>query len=320
MTLYDVFSGNSVKSVLLSCSRDVVSDNPSLLKFRNCCIFLQYLFGLHNSLVYGDYFHSAKTTPLAAVDVNAPVTSAKVSAIDVTKSIIMQRFGNAVQKAGQRFKDYVSDVLGGNVSPDYHEPKWIVGNTFLLGANEIENTADKQGNVVQNIRTTADNWVYETEIGMQSVILGLFFFNTPSVYSRAIFRENMQVDRFDFFNPRLQNIGDQPVYCFELSYVSRIDQYFGYQTRNADMKQRFSILRGGFVGSLPSWAFSIDDSYDFYSLNHVDSEYIRDVPCNFDRFYSSLTGLTLANRFHMIFKFSNNCHAARNMQITPTIL
>lgn len=320
MTLYDVFSGNSVKSVLLACSRGVVSDDDSFSKFRDCCIFLQYLFGLHNSLVYGDYFHSAKTTPLAAVDVNAPVTSSKVSAIDVTKSIIMQRFGNAVQKAGQRFKDYVGDILGGSVSPDFHEPKWIVGNTFLLGANEIENTAENQGNVVQNIRTTADNWVYETEFGMQSIILGLFFFNSPSVYSRAIFRENMQVDRFDFFNPRLQNIGDQPVYGFELSYASRIDSYFGYQTRNADMKQRFSIVRGGFVGSLPSWAFSIDDSSGMYSLNHVDSEYIRDVPCNFDRFYSSLTGLTLANRFHMIFKFSNNCHASRNMQITPTIL
>lgn len=318
-TLYDVFSGHNV-SLVLSMLNASVTNSDYLLRFQKSCIFLQYLFGIHNSLVYGDYFHSAKTTPLAAVDVNAPVTSAKVSAIDVTKSIVMQRFGNAVQKAGQRFKEYVGAVLGGSVSPDYHEPKWIVGNTFLLGANEIENTSNDQGNVVQNIRTSADNWVYETEFGMQSIVLGLFYFNTPSVYSRAIFRENMQLDRFDFFNPRLQNIGDQPVYGFELSHSSHIDDNFGYQTRNADMKQRFSISRGGFVGSLPSWAFSIDDSSDMHKLNHIDSEYIRDVPCNFDRFYSRLSGLTLANRFHMIFKFTNDCRASRNMQITPTIL
>lgn len=318
-TLYDVFSGYNVGKAISELMNPVTSPSE-LSHFQKCCIFLQYLFGLHNSLVYGDYFHGAKTSPLAAVDVNAPVTAAKVSAIDVTKSIVMQRFGNAVQKAGQRFKDYVGDILGGSVSPDYHEPKWIVGNTFLLGANEIENTADKQGNVVQNIRTSADNWVYETEFGMQSIVLGLFFFNTPSVYSRAIFRENMQVDRFDFFNPRLQNIGDQPVFRYELSYAAGTDLNFAYQTRNADMKQRFSIARGGFIGSLPAWSFSIDEKSAVNADRFIDSDFIRDIPSNFDRFYGKLSGLTLANRFHMIFKFSNNCHAARNMQITPTIL
>ena len=318
-TLYDVFSGKMLDGVIEVLGTKV--DTPAQLEyFMYACIYMQYLFGTHNSLVYGDYFHAAKATPLAAVDVNSPVVSEKVSAIDVTKSIVMQRFGNAVQKAGQRFKDYVGAVLGGNVSPDYHEPKWIVGNTFLLGANEIENTANNQGNVVQNIRTSADNWVYETEFGMQSIVLGLFYFNTPSVYSRALFRENLQADRFDYFNPRLQNIGDQPVYSIENSYNPSADSVFGYQTRNADMKQRFSIARGGFIGSLPSWAFIIDSDNDRRKLAPINSDYIRDVPSDFDRFYSSLTGFTLANRFHMIFKFSNECHAARNMQITPTIL
>lgn len=318
-TLYDVFSGYNV-GIVISELMTPVTSSTELLHFQKCCIFLQYLFGLHNSLVYGDYFHGAKTSPLAVVDVNSPVAGNRVSAIDVTKSIVMQRFGNAVQKAGQRFKDYVGAILGGSVSPDYHEPKWIVGNTFLLGANEIENTAEKQGDVVQNIRTSADNWVYETEFGMQSVVLGLFFFNTPSVYSRAIFRENMQVDRFDFFNPRLQNIGDQPVFRYELTHAAATDANFAYQTRNADMKQRFSIARGGFIGSLPAWSFSIDEKSTANANAFIDSDFIRDVPSSFDRFYSSLTGLTLANRFHMIFKFSNECHAARNMQITPTIL
>lgn len=318
-TLYDVFSGKVLDNVFEVLGTQV-DTTVQLNYFMFACIFMQYLFGIHNSLVYGDYFHAAKTTPLAAVDINAPVTGTHVSAIDVTKSIVMQRFGNAVQKAGQRFKDYVGSVLGGNVSPDYHEPKWIVGNTFLLGANEIENTANDQGNVVQNIRTSADNWVYETEFGMQSIVLGLFFFNTPSVYSRALFRENLQVDRFDFFNPRLQNIGDQPVYGIENSSAVSFDSVFGYQTRNADMKQRFSIARGGFISALPAWSFIIDADNDRRKLSPINSDYIRDVPSDFDRFYSSLQGLTLANRFHMIFKFSNECHAARNMQITPTIL
>lgn len=315
-TMYDIFSGCCVKRVIDFVSQTLTAANHN--RFISACVYLQYLFGIHNSLVYGDYFHAAKTTPLAAVDVNSPVTDSKVSAINVTKSIVMQRFGNAVQKAGQRFKDYVGDILGGNVSPDYHEPKWIVGNTFLLGANEIENTANDQGNVVQNIRTSADNWVYETEFGMQSVVLGLFFFNSPSVYSLATFRENFQVDRFDFFNPRLQNIGDQPVLQCELHHSPTFSGVFGYQTRNADMKQRFSIARGGFIGSLPAWSFVIDEDNPFIST--INSDYIRDFSGSFDRFYSRLTGFTLANRFHMIFKFSNECHASRNMQITPTIL
>ena len=118
--LYDVFSGHNINLMFSLLSKEFALENLQNhhYVFDFCINFLT----ARQSLVFGDYFHAAKTTPLAAVDVNAPVVSSKVSAIDMTKSIIMQRFGNAVQKAGQRFADYVKDVIGGRVSPDYHEP------------------------------------------------------------------------------------------------------------------------------------------------------------------------------------------------------
>ena len=87
----------------------------------------------------------------------------------------------------------------------------------------------------------------------------------------------------------------------------------------------FSII---FVGefcvtiysSLPSWAFVTDNSDGNPSGSNIDPDYIRSSPSEFDRFYKSLTGYSLATYFHFITFNTNIVAPYRQMVYAPEIL
>lgn len=321
--LYDVFSWHNLKMMLSYTSHAMggqngLADDSSALVLD----FLSLIFRLRNSLKFGDYYVGARKTPLALGDVTAPVVNNKVSAIDTTKSIVMQRFLNAVNKVGQQLQEYTRQLLGGNLPPDVRLPKQISHEVEQVSGDEIENTAENQGAIVQNIRNYGGKYIFETSFSCPAIVVGILYFDASRVYSRNLARWFMQVDRFDMFNPYLQTIGDQPVYRAELdSRYPFSSVNFAYQTRNNDMKQLINICSGGFVEDLPSWAFVCDNDTSGSSTPiNISSEFIRSQSSEFDRFFSALSGQTLSKYFHFIVKMDINVVAKRSMLRTPSIL
>lgn len=275
---------------------------------------IHYLFGLRQSLRFGDYFTDSRTRPYAPGVMDAPVVGHKVSAIDITKSVVMQRYLNAVVKLGNNFGDYLRGIFGTTPSPDYHFPKFIASSEVAVDGFEVANTSSQQqGLMVTNLKTSADKYEFEVSVDMPCIILGLSSFSVPRVYSQTCNRFFFHNDRFDDFNPMLQYIGDQDIRSIELSSCTnregQADGVFAYASRNAEYKQSYSVASGGFIDMLPSWAFLSDSLFQGYfvpdTLIPQSPEFIRAKDYEFDRFFEVQTGLSLGHKFHFILRYNN---------------
>ena len=285
-----------------------------------------YLFSFNRVLKFGDYFTASRTQPLGADvngQMNAPVVGNEVAAIDMSKSIVMQRFLNNVVKLGNDFGEYLRGIFGREPSPDYHFPKFIAHQEFDVSGFEVANSTEKgQGNMITNLKSGDDKYAFEVTVDMPCIILGISNFNCPRLYGNARPRFLFHKDRFDMFNPMLQYIGDQPVNRGELNTDSTYNEVFGYNSRNAEYKQNFSIASGGFIYNLPSWTFLTDFGPDYGAVptNHQSAEFLRVYPFEFDRFFSALSGNSLAQSFHFIVVYNNKVMASRPMAVNPSIL
>lgn len=286
-----------------------------------------YLFSFNRVLKFGDYFTSSRTQPLgtdANGEMNAPVVGEKVAAIDMSKSIVMQRFLNNVVKLGNDFGEYLRGIFGREPSPDYHFPKFIAHQEFDVSGFEIANSTETgQGSMVTNLKSGNDKYAFEVTVDMPCILLGISNFNCPRLYGNARPRFLFHKDRFDMFNPMLQYIGDQPVHRIELNTDSEGEsEVFGYNSRNSEYKQSFSVASGGFLYELPSWTFVADFGPDYAAIpsQHQGPEFIRVYPFEFDRFFATLSGLSLSQAFHFIVVYNNKVMASRPMAVNPSIL
>lgn len=317
---YDFLSSHYLNPVVSEfCENSFTSSKA--LAFYNLCY---YLFGVRESLKFGDYFTDCRTRPYALGTFDAPVVANGVSAIDMTKSIVMQRFANSVIKLRGDFSDYLKGIFGTLPSPDYHFPKYISHSEFDVSSFEVANTADTTGQLVTNLQSSEDNFAFEVDIDMPCIILSCCYISVPRSYMQTKDRFYFHKDRFDMFNPMLQYLGDQPVYQRERTDMAKNSDIFGYQSRNGEYKQRYNVLSGAFMDILTSWVFCTDNVYGAQpdpALALVQSpEFIRSHEYEFDRYFSALAGPSLGHRFHFILVFNNDCQSLRPMEISPGIL
>lgn len=288
--------------------------------------YLAAIFGHRESLRFGDYFTDSRTRPLALGDDSIEVSdSNNVSVVDVSKKIVFQRFRNAVVKLGNNFGDYLRGIFGTSPSPDYHFPKFIAHQDFVIGGFEVaNNTSDGQGDLVTNLNTRDDTFAFEVEVDMPCVLIGISYFSVPRVYMQTKDRQFFHRDRYDMFNPMLQYIGDQIVYNHERTDYRPNDEIFGYQSRNNEYKQRYSVVSGAFATKLPAWTFvadSVTNPVDYVAVSNTQSpDFIRAHDYEFNRFFAALSGYSLANSFHFIVVYNNKCMSTRPMEVNPNIL
>lgn len=299
-------------------------------QFYGSVNYLQNLFGIRRSLRYLDYFTGSKVRPLAVGDTSVQVNTSTVSAVDVTRSIQMQRFLNFVNRTGRKFEEYVGKLTGVFVKPDFHNPQYLAHTVDNLYNSRVENTSDAQMSLPNSVTSTfvgdSRNFAFEFESDRPSIILGLVSFDIVRAYGDSIDRDAFHLDRYDYFNPFLQHIGDQPIYgCeFDTSRPLSMSEYFGYQTRHSEYKQIYNRADSGFVdGSLPSWAYVNDVSNQSArgtDVLTISPENIRSFPEELDNFYISLDGISLSKYFHFIVDFYNIVEAKRPMIASPNIL
>lgn len=319
---YDYTSKRYMFEVLNVFKEDNFTDSSWNLLYD----YLYAIFGHRESLRFGDYFTDSRTRPLAVGSDSIQVSQDNsVSVIDVSKSIVYQRFRNAVVKLGNNIGDYLRGIFGSDPSPDYHVPKFISHQDFDISGFEVANqTSDGQGDLVTNLSSRDDTFAFEVQVDMPCVLIGISYFSLPRVYMQTKDRHFFHRDRYDMFNPMLQYIGDQIVYNHERTDLRPNDEIFGYQSRNNEYKQRYSVVSGGFATKLPAWTFVADSLFnpvdDVFLPNTQSPDFIRAHDYEFNRFFASLSGYSLANSFHFIVVYNNKCMSNRPMEINPNIL
>lgn len=295
----------------------------------NAVRFFLNLFSFQNSLRYGDYFLGAKPEPLAVGDISAPVYNSEVSAIDITRSIQMQRLMNRVNIVGSKIGNFISGILGVSVPEAPKDvPVFISHESFNVDGFETNNTSDAQLDpdvdvtITSHLRSKQSNFAFEVSINEPCYIIGVSTYFMKRVYSRTIDRFAFHHDRYDDFIPDMQYIGDQEIFSAELDGAKGSKLIpFAYTLRYMEYKQRYSYASGGFIERLPSWSFITDNNDgNPFTTGGIDPSYIRSSSSEFDRFYKSLSGYSLGNYFHFIVAYTNDCSPLRKMEFTPQIL
>lgn len=302
----------------------VFQPNASPVASYSELFYLRSIFDIHNCLKYGDYFTGAHTRPLAVGDVTAPVIGDKVSAIDITKAISYQRFLNVVVKLKNELKDYLGTIFGTLPAPDYHESKLISHSEGSVDGFEVANTtSDNPGNLTSLLHNVKEQFEFELEIDQCGVALGVISFVASRAYSMTSDRQIHIADRYDMFNPMLQNIGDQPILSIEKSGYFGVP--FAYHSRFMEYKQRFNVASGAFVDKLRSYCIISDNLFEPSNALEVLAQnltpaYIRLTPREFDRFFVRNGSWSYGNNYHFICEFDNQSDDVREADYSPSIL
>lgn len=289
-------------------------------------VFSTLMFLKRRSLRYGDYFTASRVNMLAVNDdlwIN--VVDGKVSPVETTQNLLMQRFLNAGNYIGQGFLPYFASMHGVTPSDTGTKPRYIAHRKTVIDNQITNNTGDNQGAQTTNFVALSNKNGFDVFIDDYGVILNLVSFDVMPVYTSGIDATFRLSDRFDYFNPMLQNIGDQSIRVSEIFGDPRLtNEVFGYTMRNGEYKQKVSRAHGAASRLLPGEngmpGTIMTYPLDRYETVHISPEFIRDKPIYLDNVISKMTGISPGEYFHFVISCENQVQAARKMQIAPPVL
>lgn len=324
-TPYDWLSSHYFSEALrflflgLAAHETLASVQPAL----SALMYLRSIFDLHNCIKYGDYFTGSHTRPLAIGDISAPVVGNSVSAIDMTKALLYQKFLNVVVKLKNDISDYLKTIFGTLPAPDYHEAKFVSHSEGQVSGFEVANTADDQGNLCSLLHDVNENFEFDLQCNQAGVCLGILSFVSSRAYCMTSDRQCHYADRYDMFNPMLQGLGDQSILSVEKSGLHPVP--FAYQSRYGELKQRTNYASGAFIDKLRSYCIISDSPYIDSNCLEVLSPtlspvYIRLLPTEFNRFIKQSGSWSYGNDYHFIVEVDNDVDDVLEMEYAPNTL
>jgi len=214
---------------------------------------------------------------------------------------------NALRLAFQIQRIYEKDARGGSryveilkshfgvISPDARQqrPEFLGGGSQPLGIQQVPQTAGTTdgsslgvGNVSAFSYTAHSAKGFTKSFTEHGFILGLCVVRWKPIYAQGIARFWNRLERFDYYDPSLAHIGEQPVYKTELmAGIANLitADVFGYQEAWADYRYNPARVSGLFrpyvTGSLGIWNYA-DDYTAEMSLNQA---FVEVDPTTIDR-------------------------------------
>lgn len=188
---------------------------------------------------------------------------------DLRTALALQRWLERNARGGTRYVEYIFAHFG-VVSPDarLQRAEFIGGNVTPIQISEV----------LQTSATTSDSTplgvpagsaysaginqpirYHAREHGILMCVTSLMFDN---VYSSGADRDTFKFDRFDYFTPSFQNIGEQAIYKRELGPTSNNEEVFGYAPRYEEYRVAHNRVHGDMRTSLDFWhlARGFDDA------------------------------------------------------------
>jgi hypothetical protein len=136
-------------------------------------------------------------------------------------------------------------------------------------------------------------------------IMGLMTVMPKSAYQQGVPKLWKKFDKFDYFWPAFQSIGEQPIYNEEVYFDStdgQNDDVFGYTPRYAEYKYINSSVHGEFRTTLNFWhmgrIFNSRPSLnqDFIEMDNTDVERVFAVNQDAENLYVYLHNQIMATR------------------------
>ena len=195
----------------------------------------------------------------------ADLSSAFATSVnDVRMAFQLQRIQERLARNGVRFVEYIvgsfgvrapdarlqrAEYLGGGKSPI------LVSEVLQTGASQ-ENSP--QGNVSGHGFGAMRTPKFTKSFVEHGIVIGLVCVMPRATYSQGLHRHDFaNRTRFDFLQPELAHLGEQPVYNKEIYLTGGAadDEEFSYQPRYEDFRRDLSTVAGDFRTNMQAWYF-----------------------------------------------------------------
>lgn len=238
-------------------------------------------------------------------------------------SIATQQYYESLARSGSRLEEQISTFFG-VTNPDarVQHPEYLGGNRIQINVHEVTNTAQSETDFLGDIgaqSVTADSHDdFVKSFTEHGILMCIGVARYDHVYSQGMPKLFTRHNKFDFYNPLFANIGEQPIYDFELyaKGASKINPtVFGYNEawvhyRTAQNRVSGELRPNG-DGNLTHWTAA--DNYA--SKPTLSTEWLKEDTSNIDRVLA--VSHTLANQIFGDFFFNTKWTRCMPMYSVP---
>ncbi len=276
------------------------------------------------------FFQNAEAAPLAPKNlwaISSPDSKFDSTfGIDVNAlrlSIATQQYYEALARSGSRLEEQISTFFG-VTNPDarVQHPEYLGGNRIQINVHEVTNTAQSETDFLGDIgaqSVTADSHDdFVKSFTEHGILMCIGVARYDHIYSQGMPKMFTRHNKFDFYNPLFANIGEQPIYDFEL-YAKNSDTnkptIFGYNEawvhyRTAQNRVSGELRPNG-EGNLTHWTAA--DNYA--SKPTLSTEWLKEDTTNIDRVLA--VSHTVANQIFGDFYFNTKWTRCLPMYSVP---
>lgn len=218
------------------------------------------------------------------IDPNGTLHSA-IPFAAIRQATALQRFLERSAQGGNRYAELLLAHFGVRSSDaSLQRPQYLGGGVVPINVSPVEQNSgttenSPQGNLAgKGVGVGSIYMNKPTMFTEHGWLLGLAFIRPDADYVNGIRRQLIKRDRFDYFWPDFQNIGEQEIKNYEIFATSDAGDNagtFGYQSRYAHYKWHGNEVHGQFRSSLRSWVAP----REFGELPTLSKEFIE---CNLD--------------------------------------
>ncbi len=254
-----------------------------------------------------DYFTSCFATPQygspQSVKIESPSTNdAKFTISALRAANSLQIFAERNQIAGDKYVDFVKTQYGAKLNYGVAQRSVLLGSaSFSMGVNGVYQTTPSSQNTLDSnnpFNTIGSRYGSAYASGSDFIIknftadefgyIMVMFTLVPRVsYSTSLDKMFVRYigngSQTDAANPLLQNVGNEPVYAFELAGFrnSWSDYVFGYNERFASWKIKNDQVHGLFRHDSSLRSF-VPQRYVVSDGTYIDNDFLKIMPSYYD--------------------------------------
>lgn len=248
------------------------------------------------------------------------VTAATIN--DLRFAFQLQKYYERLARGGSRYIEYIRSMYGVTSSDArLQRSEFLGGKHFPLNVGTVFQTSESTANGSKQANeaaysVTSDNGSYFTKSFEEfGYVIGVCCVRTDHTYQQGLEKLWTRKNVTDIYNPLFANIGEQPVYTYELwcnSLTIVNKAVFGFNEAWSEYRYKENRVSGEFrsnyAQSLDIWHYADN----FLTQPSLNSDFIHETKSNINR----TLAVTTQNQFIADFYF--DCTMARVMPMYST--
>ena len=221
----------------------------------------------------------------AQTGLEADLSSATAATINLFRQAIMvQSLLELDARGGTRYVEIIKAHFN-VISPDFRlqRPEFLSGGSTQISQHPVPQTSESNTTFQANLAafSTASNMGnnigFSKSFTEHGYIIGLVQARADITYQQGINKMWLRSTRYDFFWPKLQELGEQTVLNKEIyaQGLAADDNVFGYQERYAEYRYKPSEIRGQFRSTYSSSLDVWHLAEEFSSLPSLNASFIQ---------------------------------------------